>query len=59
MFNYFNLQCILIHNEFISAQILINTDVTDDVFINSFFMYKHQFFTKFIYISLNLKAFND
>ena len=58
MLDYFSLQCILIHNEFISAQTLININVTDDVFINSFFMHKHQFLTNSIHTSLDLKAFN-
>ena len=41
MFNHFSLQCMLIHNEFISAWILINIDVISYTFIDSFFMHKH------------------
>ena len=57
--DHFSLQYMLIHNEFISAQTLINTDVINDVFIDFFFIYKHQFLIKFIHTSLNLKAFNN
>ena len=57
--DHFSLQCMLIHNESISAQTLINIDVTDDAFIDSSFTHKHQFLTNFIHTSLNLKAFND
>ena len=59
VFNHFRLQNMLIYNKFISAQILIDTDVTDYVFINFFFAHKYQFLTEPIYTSLNLKAFND
>ena len=58
MFNHFSLQYMLIHNESISAQTLIDINVTDDAFIDFFFTHKHQFFTNFIHSSLNLKAFN-
>ena len=59
MFNHFNLQCILIHNESISVQTLIDTDVINDVSIDSFFVCKHQFLTNLIHTSLDLKAFNN
>ena len=59
MSDYFNLQCMLIHNKFIPAQTLIDTDVTDDVFIDSSFVCKHWFPTNPIHTLLNLKAFND
>ena len=57
--DYFSLQCMLIHNEFISAQTLINTDAIDDAFINSSFACKHQFLINLIHTSLDLEAFND
>ena len=57
--DHFSLQCILIHNEPIPAQILININVTDDAFIDSSFTHKHQFLTNLIHTLLNLKAFND
>ena len=57
--DHFSLQGMLIYNKFISAQILINTDITGYAFIDFFFTHKHQFFTEFIHTSLNLKAFNN
>ena len=57
--DHFSLQCMLIHKEPISAQILIDTDAINYVFIDSSFMCKYQFLTKFIHTSLNLKAFNN
>ena len=59
MSDYFSLQCMLIHNESISVWILIDISATDYAFIDSFFTCKHQFLIKFIYISLNLKVFNN
>ena len=41
MSDHFSLQCMLIHNESIPAQTLIDISVTDDAFIDSFFMHKH------------------
>ena len=57
--DHFSLQSMLIYNELIPTQILIDTDVIDYTFIDFFFIHKHQFLTKFIHTSLNLKAFND
>ena len=57
--DHFSLQYMLIHNKPISAQILIDTDVTDDAFINSFFTCKHWFLINSIHTSLDLKTFND
>ena len=59
MFNHFNLQYMLIHKKSIPAQTLIDISATDYAFINFSFTCKHWFFTKPIYTSLNLKAFND
>ena len=59
MSDHFSLQCMLIYNESIPAQTLINISATDDAFIDSFFMHKHQFLTNLILTLLNLKAFND
>ena len=56
--DYFSLQCILIYNESIFAWILININAISYAFIDSFFMCKHQFLTKFIHTSLNLEVFN-
>ena len=41
MSDHFSLQNMLIHNELIPAQILININVIDYIFIDSFFMCKH------------------
>ena len=59
MSDHFNLQCMLIYNEFIPTQTLIDINIINDAYINSFFAYKHQFLINLIHTSLNLKIFND